>query len=520
MVWRRFIHLIVFVVWLGSLLVFQQRVSSREFLNQGARIDIADGDVLLRKDDLVLYLGGMPSGMATFELEEFTPPTGVQSEKLLKYDGIMNLRISALGARIGMNIQSTGVVNPDLTLRRINASFKTMDSQLQTEALRFEDHFLVSVTSKGNTQQTKVPAIGPVYSADVAHLVVAKRGLQPGSVYRLNVYEPFTRSVGEYKLTVQGPRKVETVDGPIMGIELLSEFQKVESTFVINQNGDMLYQQAQMAGIPFSAIREREAMQGILPTPQNDGAAGGDGLVDLLAQSMMISNVLIERPEDVKRMVVTMKPIEREDLILDGKMQELLKHDPSRKAMRVLVRSPHFVGRPPTGGGRVANSNPAGAGFVGSEPLVQSDDPRIIQATRKVTRGARGTWDAAEKIGEYLYAKIDKSARPTIPSALEVLDSMTGDCNEHSALFCAMARSAGIPTKICSGVVYVNGQFGYHAWNEVLVGSTWLPIDSTLGRIRMSAITVKLTEGGLAQQAKIAHLIGKLEIQIEKFEYR
>ena len=82
-----------------------------------------------------------------------------------------------------------------------------------------------------------------------------------------------------------------------------------------------------------------------------------------------------------------------------------------------------------------------------------------------------------------------------------------------------MARAVGIPTKICAGLVYLDGKFGYHAWNEVFINNRWLPVDSTLGRYRMGATNIKLAEGGLDKQAAIVHLVGKLRVHVDDVEY-
>lgn len=41
-----------------------------------------------------------------------------------------------------------------------------------------------------------------------------------------------------------------------------------------------------------------------------------------------------------------------------------------------------------------------------------------------------------------------------IPDALTTLEGGRGDCNEHAALFAALARSVGIPCRIVAGVTY------------------------------------------------------------------
>ncbi len=74
----------------------------------------------------------------------------------------------------------------------------------------------------------------------------------------------------------------------------------------------------------------------------------------------------------------------------------------------------------------------------------------------------------------------------SLPSAAEVLRTRVGDCNEHTALFVALARAAGLPARIAVGLVYLRGGFYYHAWPEVYVEERgrglWLPVDPTLNQ--------------------------------------
>ena len=87
-----------------------------------------------------------------------------------------------------------------------------------------------------------------------------------------------------------------------------------------------------------------------------------------------------------------------------------------------------------------------------------------------------------------------------------------------------MARSAGIPSRIAVGLVYVHGAFYYHAWPEVYIGDEaknrglWLPVDPTLNEFPADATHVRLTRGGLDKQVAILPLIGKLKIAMLDLE--
>jgi transglutaminase-like putative cysteine protease len=75
-----------------------------------------------------------------------------------------------------------------------------------------------------------------------------------------------------------------------------------------------------------------------------------------------------------------------------------------------------------------------------------------------------------------------------VPVAAEVLRRMSGDCNEHTALYVALARAAGIPSRVALGLVYEDGFFCYHAWPEIYAGR-WIAVDPTLGQFPADAPT-------------------------------
>jgi transglutaminase-like putative cysteine protease len=103
-----------------------------------------------------------------------------------------------------------------------------------------------------------------------------------------------------------------------------------------------------------------------------------------------------------------------------------------------------------------------------------------------------------------------------------VLRTKVGDCNEHTALYVAMARAAGIPARINVGLVFVRGvqgAFYYHAWPEVYLDEgngrgMWLPVDPTLNQFPADGTHLRLVRGGLDKQAAILPLMGSLRITV------
>jgi transglutaminase-like putative cysteine protease len=148
--------------------------------------------------------------------------------------------------------------------------------------------------------------------------------------------------------------------------------------------------------------------------------------------------------------------------------------------------------------------------------FIQSTDTNIVAMARQIIGTEQDARTAAQKICQWMQSAVEKIPTMSVPSAAEVLRSRRGDCNEHAVLFAALCRAAGIPARICAGIVYVNGSFYYHAWNEVYLDG-WVSIDTTLNQIPADVTHVKFVEGDLEQQILILKIVGKMAIDVLEY---
>jgi len=77
----------------------------------------------------------------------------------------------------------------------------------------------------------------------------------------------------------------------------------------------------------------------------------------------------------------------------------------------------------------------------------------------------------------YDFDKLQVLTADYLPVIDRVYNSKKGICYDYSAVFSAMLRSVGIPSKLIMG--YCDYVTAYHAWNEVLVNGTWSVVDTT-----------------------------------------
>ena len=100
-----------------------------------------------------------------------------------------------------------------------------------------------------------------------------------------------------------------------------------------------------------------------------------------------------------------------------------------------------------------------------------------------------------------------------LPSALAVFEGRRGDCTEHTTLFVALARAAGVPARPVAGLLLVDGRLYYHDWAEVYLNG-WVAVDPTLDQMPADAGHLRLVIGGLARQMELTRLIGKLRLEV------
>jgi transglutaminase-like putative cysteine protease len=158
--------------------------------------------------------------------------------------------------------------------------------------------------------------------------------------------------------------------------------------------------------------------------------------------------------------------------------------------------------------------DPALADALASTTLVQADDPRIARAARDIVGGETDPLAVARALHDWVYDTLEKDVTLSVPSALQVLDAREGDCNEHTVLYVALARSLGLPARTAAGLVHVGGRFYYHAWPEVWLDERWVAVDPTLGQFPAVASHLRFLVGGLARQVELIRLIGRLRLEV------
>jgi hypothetical protein len=359
---------------------------------------------------------------------------------------------------------------------------------------------VIGITSGGSTrtEDRDLPDV-PVLSLNFSRLLAGGH-LTAGSRQQWTIFDPAT--LRNAPVTVQiGNREVvrNTGERPIPAFRVEMEYQGLHTTSWVTDTGDVVREESPLG---IMTVRESSDRAQSLGVP-------GRVQTDLLEAAAVVPAMRqrIDEPRDVRLLRLELNGADLTSVDVQGAGQTVI-------GSTVELIDPQSLQAGP--------ADPDIEQYLGPEPLIESDAPEIRAEAEKAVAGIDGSRARAEKLTRYVNALLDKKPTVSLPSAREVLRTKVGDCNEHTALYVAMARSIGIPARIAVGLVYVRGitgAFYYHAWPEVYIdeGSgrgLWLPVDPTLNEFPADATHLRLARGGLDKQAAILPLIGRLKMTV------
>jgi transglutaminase-like putative cysteine protease len=333
--------------------------------------------------------------------------------------------------------------------------------------------------------------------------VLASRGITPGARYQWAIFDPATLHIAPVDIVVGRREVVRGVEGIVPAFRVDMAFQGLRTTSWVTDTGDVIKEESPLG---LMTVRESpERAQGL--------AIPGRVQADLLRISAVVPVMRqrIDEPRDVRRIRMRLEGVDLANPELSGVGQRVDNG-------AIEIRDAHLLTAGP--------ADQDVARYLDPEPLIESDAPEIRAEAETAIRGVEGARARAERLTRYVNALLDKKPTVSLPSAREVLRTKVGDCNEHTALYVAMARAVGIPARIAVGLVYVRGvqgAFYYHAWPEVYLDEgrgrgLWLPVDPTFNQFPADATHLRLARGGLDKQAAIIPLLGRLKIAVLDLE--
>jgi hypothetical protein len=420
----------------------------------------------------------------------------------LQEDG--RLQMALLGATTAATMRTRAHVDGAFTLRAFEFSLDPGTGAVDVRGRLDGRRLTLTVTTPSGTRsEERVLDEPPALSLNLSRRL-ANGGLVAGARHHWTIFDPATLRNAPVTVSV-GRRELVRGAGaaPIPAFRVEMEYAGLRTTSWVTDTGEVVREES-----PLGLITVRES-----PEAARAAAVSRRMQVDLLQTSAVVPRMRtrVADPRDVRRMRMKVAGLAAANLPAPD-LEGISQHVAGEV---VELRDPQEL----TAGA----ADPEAGKYLAPEPFIESDAPEVRAEADIAVRGAATARDRAEKLTRYVNALLDKKPTISLPSAREVLRTKVGDCNEHTALYVAMARAQGIPARIAVGLVYLHGAFYYHAWPEVYVAESsarglWLPADPTLNQFPADATHLRLTRGGLEKQAAILPLIGRLKIDVTEVD--
>ena len=417
----------------------------------------------------------------------------------LQEDG--RLQFSLLGANTAAILKTTARVDRAFMLESFDFSLDPgtgpMSIKGQLDGLNLSLEIRTAAGARTETRQLAEP---PALMLSVGRRL-ASEGLVAGTTKEWIVFDPATMKNAPVTIAIGAREVVTTGDRrPIPAFKVQMLFSGLTTTSWITDTGEIVREESQMGLITVLETQEQATALAVSNRMQQDMLQAS-----AIVPTMGRGQAIVES-RDVKLLRIRMIGADLASADLQGAGQSV-------NGEVVELTDPRDL-RPAVAPADLDR-------YLRAEPFLESDAPEIRAEAEMMVAGITGVRARAERLTREVNALVEKKPTVSLPSALEVLRTKVGDCNEHTALFVALARSLGIPSRINVGLVYVHGAFYYHAWPEVYLDEgngrgLWLPVDPTLNQFPADATHVRLARGGLDQQAAILPMIGKVKIEVSE----
>ncbi len=407
------------------------------------------------------------------------------------------LQFSLLGATTAAILRTSAQVDRQFALKSFEFSLDPGTGPLtvrgRLDGLRLS---LDIITTSGTRSETRDLESPPTLMLSLGRRL-ASEGLVAGTRREWMVFDPATMKNAPVQLAI-GNREVVTAGGrPIPAFRVDMTFSGLTTTAWITDTGEIVREESPMGLISVRETQEQATVLAVSKVMQEDMLAAS-AVVPVMGR-----NVITE-PRDVTRLRIRVENADLSSADLQGVGQTVTGNIIELVDARGLVAGPAETDLDR---------------YLKPESFIESDAPEIRATAERMVQGITGARARAERLTREVNQLVEKKPTVSLPSALEVLRTKVGDCNEHTVLFVALARSLGIPARINVGLVYVRGAFYYHAWPEVYVDEgngrgLWLPVDPTFNQFPADATHVRLARGGLDKQIAILPLIGRVRMTV------
>jgi len=414
-------------------------------------------------------------------------------------------RFRMLGIKKEIHIFEEDVVTPDFRLVS-TVTRQVLDGKEQTTRGTLAGGSLrVEVSTEHQEAVKDIPIQAPLYPEAAMDFLPVLKGLVPGREYRYHAFSPATQSVGEVVQRVVRYERSDLLNHDAYRVK--TSFQNIEANSWFNDKGEKVLE-ILLGGIFISERRNKAQVQQFI---LDKTLAKSDLMLDF---SRVTADRPIPSPGSVRSLTVEIQGLTDERLVIrDPEQEAMVEEDRLLYEIRRLdakeersLRMPMVLG-------------PEMEPFLLPSFQIQSRHPDILRQAREIAGDAPDSLTAVRRLAMWVGREIEDDLVESF-SAVDVLKTRKGECQAHTFLYTALARALNIPTRVVSGLVYVEDVgFLFHAWAESFVG-WWISVDPTMKQVPSDATHIKMVIGEKPEGLHLmVNVLGQLRASIKSYEH-
>ena len=239
-------------------------------------------------------------------------------------------------------------------------------------------------------------------------------------------------------------------------------------------------------------------------------AANGTLPADLYEKTVAPSNVRLADPSAVDRIVLRIRARDGSQRLPDFVAHNQRALEPDVIEIRRPVRRPLPAAPPPD------------REFIEPNALVESTNEAVVAVAKQVAAGTE--YETALALTTWTAEHLSMDAGIVMAPASELIRDRKATCMGYATLLAALARAAGLPSRVVMGYVYYGGIWGGHAWTDIRVDGQWLPFDGAVfapgiaSATRLAVGASSLADGGGSLTAPLGALFGRVDVDTIEYE--
>ncbi len=438
-----------------------------------------------------LYMNGQKIGFAKSSVDSL-------DDASIRFMQDVTFRLTMVGMQQEMKALTSRRYSEEGKLLSVEETVDDITGQSRYVATVTDAGIELSTTIGGRTQHKTLPPPRETLQDAIKSMEIIQRGPAPGETFTFYVFEPMFGQELEAASEVLGTeeRVLDGVPTKVYRVKTLLKPLGMESVAYLTESGELL--EDHIAGGMITMRVEPEAVAKDVKF-QND---------TIVSNAAMVEKA-IKNPRDRESLTLRISgPLDDNHLFNDAR-QTFTRDGDTWQFVGEQANAPEKSVRAPVTSGDAAQ-------WTQPTTYVQSDDERLIAKAREIVGDEKDALEIVDKLATWVSQNMQPTFSARLSNSLEVLDSLEGDCTEHSILFVGLARAAGVPAREVAGLIYADlpkPGFYFHQWATVWVGE-WMDVDPTFHQTYADATHIKLSEGDLVEQVRLLPVIGKISIEV------